>query len=80
MKKISTVILAAGKSTRFKHSKSKIFQDLAGLSIIEHVYKIAKKISKENIIFVCNKNNNNELKKLFPKSKICYSKKTKRNS
>jgi N-acetylglucosamine-1-phosphate uridyltransferase (contains nucleotidyltransferase and I-patch acetyltransferase domains) len=31
MKKITTVILAAGKSTRFKHKKSKIFQDLAGI-------------------------------------------------
>ena len=77
MKKISTVILAAGNSTRFKHNKSKIFQDLAGLSIIEHVYNIAKKISKNNIIFVCNKNNINELKKLFPKTKFVIQKKQK---
>ena len=38
MKKITTVILAAGKSTRFKHKKSKIFQDLAGIEIISHIY------------------------------------------
>ena len=77
MKNISTVILAAGKSTRFKHTKSKIFQDLAGLSIIEHVYQVAKKISKENIIFVCNKNNHNELNKLFPRAKFVIQKEQK---
>jgi len=77
MKKITTVILAAGKSTRFKHSKSKIYQDLAGLSIIEHVYQIGKKISKENVIFVCNKDNNLELKSLFPAAKIVIQKKQK---
>ena len=45
MKNITTVILAAGKSSRFKNNTSKIFQDLGGLSIIEHVYQLAKKIS-----------------------------------
>ena len=77
MKNITTVILVAGKSTRFKHTKSKIYQDLAGLSVIEHVYAIAKKISKENIIFVCNKNNNYELKSLFPKAKFVIQKQQK---
>ena len=77
MKKISTVILAAGKSSRFKHSKSKIYQNLSGLSIIEHVYLIAKKISKENVIFVCNKNNNDELKNMFPSAKFVLQKKQK---
>ena len=70
MKKISTVILAAGNSTRFKHTKSKIYQDLAGASIIEHVYNIAKKVSKRNVVFVCNKNNIDELKILFPEAKF----------
>jgi len=51
MKNITTVILAAGKSSRFKSNTSKIFQDLGGLSIIEHVYQLAKKISK-NFIFI----------------------------
>ena len=76
MKKISTVILAAGNSTRFKNSKSKIFQDLAGLSIIEHVYSVANKISKD-IIFVCNDNNILIIRKLFPKSKYVIQKKQK---
>ena len=33
MKNITTVILAAGKSTRFVSSKSKLTHDLAGLPI-----------------------------------------------
>jgi len=74
MKNISTVILAAGKSSRFKHSKSKIYQDLGGLSIIEHVYKIAEKVSKEQVIFVCNESNIDELRCLFPKAKFVIQK------
>jgi len=70
MKKITTVILAAGKSSRFNHIKSKIFQDLGGISIIEHVYLIAKKISNRNVIFVCNKNNIDQLKIKFPNAKF----------
>ncbi len=65
MSNISTVILAAGKSTRFKSTKSKLLHDLAGLPIIAHVYNIAKKISGRKIIIVCNKNNIQELKSLF---------------
>ena len=65
MSNISTVILAAGKSTRFKSTKGKLLQDLAGLPIISHVYNIAKKISGRKIIIVCNKNNIRELKSLF---------------
>ena len=65
MKNITTVILAAGKSSRFKNNTSKIFQDLGGLSIIEHVYQLAKKISKNRIVFVCNEENIGELKKKF---------------
>ena len=77
MKNISTIILAAGNSSRFKHNKSKIFQDLSGLSIIGHVYNIAEKISKDKVIFVCNRNNINELKKKFPKANFCIQKNQK---
>jgi len=66
MKGIYTVILAAGKSTRFRGSKSKIFQELAGLPIIAHVYNLAKKVSGKNIIIVCNKKNFKNLKLLIP--------------
>ena len=66
MKKITTVILAAGNSSRFKSKHSKIFQDLAGIAIIEHVYNLAKQVSKKNeIIFVCNKKNINVLRDKF---------------
>ena len=45
MKNITTVILAAGKSTRFISNKSKLTHDLGGLPIVSHVYNTAKKIS-----------------------------------
>ena len=70
MKNITTVILAAGNSSRFKQNKSKIFQDLSGLSIIEHIYLIAKKVSKNKVIIVCNKNNIKELKSKFSNAKF----------
>jgi len=75
MKKLTTVILAAGNSSRFKHNKSKIFQDLSGLSIIEHVYNVAKNVSEKNVIFVCNKNNILELKKKFTNAKFVVQRK-----
>ncbi len=65
MKNITTVILAAGKSTRFVSSKSKLTHDLAGLPIVSHVYNTAKKISGHNIIVVCNKDNHDELRSLL---------------
>ena len=74
MKKITSVILAAGKSSRFKATKSKIFQDLAGTSIIEHVYKLAEKISGNDIIFVCNNDNIVDLRKIFSKAKFVVQK------
>ena len=74
MKNITTLILIAGKSSRFKSNKSKIFHELAGLPVIDHIYNKAKKISKNNIIFVCNKNNINTLKKRFNNCKFALQK------
>ena len=74
MKNITTVILAAGKSSRFKHSKSKIFQEIAGLPIIDHVYKLAHKISNNDVIFVCNKDNVLDLKNKFKNAKFVIQK------
>ncbi|OUW96697.1 MAG: UDP-N-acetylglucosamine diphosphorylase/glucosamine-1-phosphate N-acetyltransferase [Pelagibacteraceae bacterium TMED237] len=65
MSNITTVILAAGKSTRFKSKTSKLTYPLCGLPIISHVYETAKKISGKKIIVVCNKDNLNELKLLL---------------
>ena len=70
MKNITTLILVAGKSSRFKSKKSKIFHELGGLPIIDHVYRTANKISKNNIIFVCNVNNIKILKKRFKSCKF----------
>ena len=74
MKKISVIILVAGKSSRFKSKKSKVFHELAGLPIIDHIYFTAKKISNE-IIFVCNKNNIKIFKKHFTDCKFAIQKK-----
>ena len=63
MKNLTTVILAAGRSTRFISNKSKLTQELAGLPIVSHVYNTAKKISGKNILVVCNKQNYEILKK-----------------
>ena len=65
MKNITTVILAAGRSTRFISNKSKLTNDLAGLPIVSHVYNIAKKISGKNVIVVCNKDNHDELNSIL---------------
>ena len=74
MPNITTLILVAGKSSRFKSNKSKIFHELAGLPVIDHIYNKANKISKNNIIFVCNKNNINTLKKRFNNCKFALQK------
>ena len=77
MKNITTVILAAGRSTRFKSNKSKLSHELAGLPIVCHVFNTAKKISNNNIIVVCNKNNHEELKTLLNGCKFVIQKKQK---
>jgi len=41
MTNITTLILTAGKSSRFKSNKSKIFYELAGLPVIDHIYNKA---------------------------------------
>ena len=77
MKNITTVILAAGRSTRFISSKSKLTHDLAGLPIVSHVYNTAKKISGKNIVVVCNKNNHAELNSILKGCKLVIQKSQK---
>ncbi len=74
MSDITIVILAAGKSSRFKSNISKLLYPLCGLPIIMHVFMTAKFISK-NIIIVCNPDNKNELKKILPDCKFVLQKK-----
>ena len=76
MKNITTVILAAGRSTRFISSKSKLTHELAGYPIISHVFDSAKKIS-ENIVVVCNKDNYSELKNILIGCKLVIQKNQK---
>ncbi|MBD1147608.1 bifunctional UDP-N-acetylglucosamine diphosphorylase/glucosamine-1-phosphate N-acetyltransferase GlmU [Pelagibacterales bacterium SAG-MED31] len=77
MKNITTVILAAGRSTRFISNKSKLTHELAGLPIVSHVYKSAKKVSKKNIVVVCNMENYEELKILLGDCKLVIQKNQK---
>jgi len=65
MANISTVILAAGNSTRYKGKSHKLLEQLGGLPVISHVYRSAKKISGNNVIIVCNKKNINKFKKII---------------
>ena len=74
MKNITTVILAAGRSTRFISNKSKLTHDLAGLPVVSHVYNTAQKISGKKIIVVCNKNNYAELNSLLNGCKLVIQK------
>ena len=74
MKNITIVILAAGRSTRFISSKSKLTHDLAGLPIVSHVYNTAQKISGKSVVVVCNKNNYAELNSLLSGCKLVIQK------
>jgi len=77
MNNTTSVILAAGKSTRFISKKSKLVHELAGLPVISHVYNTAKKISGKNIIVVCNSQNYHEIKTLIKGCKFVIQKNQK---
>ena len=77
MSDITTVILAAGNSTRFKANTSKLLYPLCGLPIISHVYNIAKKISGKKVIFVCNHKNKEDIKSIFTNPNIIIQEKQK---
>ena len=77
MNNTTSVILAAGKSTRFISKKSKLLHELAGLPVISHVYNTAKKISGKNIIVVCNSQNYHEIKTLIKGCKFVIQKNQK---
>ena len=77
MKNITTIILAAGKSKRFNSQKSKILQEIADRPLIDYVFSIAQKISKEKVVIVCNKNNIEFFSKKFNKCKIVLQNKPK---
>ena len=49
---LTTIILAAGKSTRMLSLKSKILFKISAEPIIQHVYNAARKIKSNDIICV----------------------------
>ena len=51
---VTTIILAAGKSTRMLSLKSKILFKISGLPIIEHVYNTSKKVSNDIVCVLSN--------------------------
>ena len=55
MKKLTTIILAAGKGTRMNSSLSKVQHQLANFSMLSHIIETSKKIKSNKIIIVVNK-------------------------
>ena len=55
---LTTIILAAGKSTRMNSLQSKLLFKISGKQIIEHVVNTAREIKSKEIICVLNKSSN----------------------
>ena len=66
---LTTIILAAGKSTRMLSLKSKILFKISAEPIIQHVYNAARKIKSNNIICVLS-NPPEELTKFIKENNI----------
>ncbi len=67
--KITFIIPAAGKSTRFKSKKSKIFFKFKNKTFIEHIVNKCKKFS-DKIIIISNNFNKPEINNILKKKKI----------
>ena len=65
----TTIILAAGKSTRMLSLKSKILFKISAEPIIQHVYNAARKIKSNDIICVLS-NPPEELTKFIKENNI----------
>ncbi|GAU76115.1 bifunctional UDP-N-acetylglucosamine diphosphorylase/glucosamine-1-phosphate N-acetyltransferase GlmU [Fusibacter sp. 3D3] len=52
MKKLTTVILAAGHGRRMRSSLPKVLHNVSGMSMVEHVIRVAQSVNSENIICV----------------------------
>ena len=55
MKKLTTIILAAGKGTRMNSTLSKVLHPIANQSMLSHVVDKSKKLNSDKIIIVVNK-------------------------
>ena len=77
-KRITTIILAAGKGTRMKSNISKPMHKIAGLEIISHIVKTVERIdTEETIVVVSNENNEDIAKCLSDKEKLAIQKERK---
>ena len=70
MKKLTTIILAAGKGTRMNSTLSKVLHPIANQSMLSHVVDTSKKLNADKIIIVVNKDF--KIPKIKADSKIIY--------
>lgn len=70
MKKLTTIILAAGKGTRMNSTLSKVLHPIANQSMLSHVVDTSKKLNSDKIIIVVNKDF--KIPKIKANSKIIY--------
>ena len=70
MKKLTTIILAAGKGTRMNSTLSKVLHPIANQSMLSHVVDKSKKLNANKIIIVVNKDF--KIPKIKADSKIIY--------
>lgn len=52
MQKVTTVILAAGHGKRMKSNLPKVLHNVSGMSMVEHVIRVAQSVNSENIVCV----------------------------
>ena len=70
MKKLTTIILAAGKGTRMNSSLSKVLHPIANQPMLSHIIDKCEKLKSNRIIVVVNETFN--IPKTKPNSKIIY--------
>lgn len=68
MKNLAIVILAAGKSTRMKSEKSKLFHSLAGIPVITHVVREAVRLRPQRIVIVIGKGERTKFESILGKN------------
>ena len=75
MKKISTIVLAAGKSKRIKSGTSKVLHKIADRELLDFVNEVAESNSTSGVYYVCSKEVENYVKK-----KSCATKNSRSGS
>ena len=53
----TTIVMAGGKGTRMRSSQPKVLQRVAGVAIISHAAKAARKIDQASLICVVSSDN-----------------------